>query len=256
MRRQQPTQDLRGSDAMLLRVQLSDLLRLPVRQLSAENALDVVALGELVSCPKVLIKQIDGFVQRFSQELTELPGVTAFDEFLDELEEIPGERIPTTVRTWLQREAARADRPVDRIQELLAKLETTVPEAFDIGGRTHKVEHIAAGSPPKSRLGSKEARPTSDRPKRARTAAAPRISGPAHDVERHGAVQNLCMERLQGASDRGLAQAVMVAGIRHRAGQAGLSGVTPAEVMKALRTLEQAGRVRHSAGRWMSTRTW
>ena len=254
MKRRQPTQALRGSDAMLLQVQLSDLLRLPVRQLSPENALDIVALAELDSRPKVLAKQLDGFVQRYNQEVTELPGVTAFDEFLDEIEAIAPERIPQTFREWLLREANRGDRPGTRIAALLDRLSETPSEPFDIGGRTHKVEHIAAGRAPRSRLGRREARPASDRPKRAK--AAPRVSGPVHDVKRIQALQEICMERLHGASDSGLAQAVMVAGIRHRAGQSGLAGVTPAEVLKALRNLEQAGRVRQSAGRWMSARMW
>jgi hypothetical protein len=65
-------------------------------------------------------------------------------------------------------------------------------------------------------------------------------------------LKSLVMERLGGASHRGLSEQVLIAGIRHHA-KGTYPHVSPAEITAALKQLQDAGLARHSAGRWSAS---
>lgn len=262
MQRRVPVQTLRGSDATLLEVQLQNLLRRPMGQLAPENVLDLLALAEAEGRPRSVGKQLEQFVERCGNELADMPP-PAFTEFLDEVQPIDADRVPLTFRLWLEREAARTGRDTARIEGWLEELNAVEPTPFALGEVKAKVEHGHAAARrdiPTARVkGGRGLQPAgrSSTP-RTRSPSAPRIDvggGPSPDKLR--VIEKICMERLNGATDKGLAEAVLIAGVRHRAKTEGYEDVTPAEVTSALRGLKTADRVRTSAGRWMSTvRRW
>ncbi len=250
MQRRVPVQTLRGSDATLLEVQLQNLLRRPMGQLAPENVLDLLALAEAEGRPKSVAKQLEQFVERCGNELADMPPI-GFAEFLAETEGIPSERFPQTFRDWLAREAARNDRDTAAVQVHIDRIATAEPEPFTLGETAAKVQRP---EPKASATGTKKA----GAKKKKRRPAAPKLDvGGAASPEKRKTIEKICMERLNGATDTGLSELVLVAGVRHRAKTEGFGDVTPSEVTAALRGLKNIERVRYSAGRWMSTaRRW
>lgn len=259
MNRRVPEQNLRGSDATLLDVQLQNLLRRPMGQLAILNVLDLLALSELEEAPKSIQTQLKGFVERTSTEVSELPP-NGFSDLLDEVAEVDAERVPTTFRDWLGRESDRPGRDAGRIGELLQGWSDVEPEPFALGERAAKVERGAAagrrGAAKDSRARARSA--TRSASGRSRSTSAPRRNvGTNTSPEKRAVIEKICMERLNRATDSGLSEMVLVAGVRHRAKDEGFEDVSPAEVTAALRGLKDTSRVRYSAGRWMSTaRRW
>ena len=143
MNRRVPAQNLRGSDATLLEVQLQNLLRRPMGQLALINAMDLLALSELESPPRSVVTELARFVERCSTEVAELPP-SGMNELLDELGSVEATRVPETFRAWLLRESGRDIRDQSRIREILDGYEGVDPEPFVIGERSAKVEHGAA----------------------------------------------------------------------------------------------------------------
>ena len=68
-------------------------------------------------------------------------------------------------------------------------------------------------------------------------------------------LSELCLERLGQAHESGLKEAVLIAGVRHRARET-YPNVNPHEVTGVLKTLKEQGRVRYSAGRWSRASAW
>ena len=66
-------------------------------------------------------------------------------------------------------------------------------------------------------------------------------------------VQMTCLERLAEPTNSGLSEAVLCAAVSHRAPDE-IGSVVPSDVKRALKRLEEAGRVSHSAGRWRRLR--
>ena len=58
-----------------------------------------------------------------------------------------------------------------------------------------------------------------------------------------------CLERLGESSHKGLSETVLIASVQHRYKEE-LGRLSPTVVRKALKGLEEHGRVTHSAGRW------
>ncbi len=252
MNRRVPVQNLRGSDPTLLEVQLQNLLRRPMGQMALLNALDLVALSEVDDVPRSIRGELGRFVERCAKEVTEQPAAT-FAALLDELDEVPPERVPDTFRGWIAREAERDGRDARRIRGLVDRWAAVPAEPFVIGERSARVER---GETAGRRGAATRERTRAQARTRARSPAAPRLDvGGGASAEARALIESIAMERLHRATDKGLAEPVLVAGIRHRAKGQGVD-VTPADVTRALQGLKAAGRVRHSAGRWMSARTW
>ena len=65
----------------------------------------------------------------------------------------------------------------------------------------------------------------------------------------------MCIERLVGHGEGGLAETVLVAGVCHRARES-YPDLSSSEVLATLRDLKAVGRVRHSVGRWRLVSRW
>jgi len=249
-----PVQDLRGSDSTLLEVQVPDLWKLPIGQVHLLNLLDLFELYSTEGAPKGLRTGLQAFFDRSSREIRDLPKGGSYDAWVAELAAVDAGRIPQVIRDLLVEEAERRDHGPTR--ELLAALAEQPPEAFAIGDRKAKVQRAEAVSRKKrsvepsaapSEKGGAKAKAKSSR---SRSPNLGRVSSPVLDVDRHKFLQQLALQRLAGTSDKGLMEAVLVAGIRHLA-KSEYTDVTPKQVKDALKGLKEDGRVRYSAGRWM-----
>lgn len=253
MSRRIPLQPLRGSDPVLLEVQIQDLLRRPVAQLQPENVCDLIALGDLADPPAALRKGLEAFVERVRRETRDLPDGLSFAAFLGEFAALPPERIPATLRAIFAHEQVEYRK--DRV--LGAQLETwgeTEPEPFPLGARSVRVQRAEAKPAPVEPL-RKGVRSAADKPEKAprspRKAAEPKAPRPAPvvDIERNKWVERTCLERLAESPESGLMETVLIAGVKFRA-KSNYPDLTPPEITAALRRLRDRERVRTSAGRW------
>lgn len=250
MRRRVPVQNLRGSDPTLLEVQLQDLLRRPMGQLAPVNMLDLIALADTEGRPRSLERNLMTFVERISSSIGDLPIGAPWEEFLSELEEVEGDRAPHRFREMLRREAERSDRNPERIGRLLERWSAREPEPFELGQARAKVTRASA-APPTETKERRRATPSKS--------STPKTRAPAvvtdDERERQAWIGELAIERLMGASENGLGEPVLVAGIRHRARER-YPMLTPNEIITVLKGLKDRGQVRYSAGRWMVVARW
>lgn len=256
MHRRLPRQPLRGSDSTLLEVQLQNLLRRPFVQLDAQNALDLLALAESEDRPKSVARQLEQYVERCANELADLPA-SGLTELLAEVEGIAHELIPATFRGWIAREAERTDREAAPLRALVERWAATEPTPFVIGQRHAKVQRASAAPPPVEPVRRGVGERATREPAAPKAPAPPKLPAIGLDDETRTLLERICMERLNGATETGLAETVLVAGVRHRAKADGHGEVSMADVTAVLRGLKATNRVRFSAGRWMSTaRRW
>lgn len=253
MRRRVPVQNIRGSDPTLLEVQLQDLLRRPMSQLAMVNVLDLVALSETEGRPRSLERSLQLFVERITASIADLPMGPPWNEFLAELDAVEPERVPHRFREILAREAQREDRDRDRprVDALLAAWSAREPTPFELGKQRANVMRAVAT----------EIRPAAPSPRaaaaRSRPAPAARRERFVSDDDREKAawITEVVLERVGSAGEKGLAEPVLVAGLRHRARDR-YPNLTPAEIAAVLRSLRESGRVRYAAGRWIAPGRW
>jgi hypothetical protein len=248
MRRRAPLQNLRGSDPMLLEVQLQDLLLRPSSQLEPPNLCDLFALGELDEAPKAVRSRVGSFLDRARAELAEIADGAEMKTFADEIAAVAPARVPTSLRTYLAELASRESRDGAPLERLLEGLEGTEPEPFTLGQPTIRVQRAEAVKPEStrsSRRSSGNARSTAARKSAPKTTRA----APVVDVERQKWIRDNVIEMLSGVSENGLNQPVVIAGIRHRA-KPHYPRLGPHEVMAVLNDLLKKGLVRKSASRW------
>jgi hypothetical protein len=199
-----------------------------------------------------------------STEISDMPNGADFAGFVDELIQLDGGRIPSSLRTVLRGEREKVGRG-PREQALVDNLESHWAEAEPVEFELKvddkpDVIHGAAGGSRETfgRPGGKggrgepparKARATGTKAK-ANAAAPKKVKPPEVDPERAEWIKQVAVERLGTKGDKGLLQVVLVAGVRHRAKEI-YGDMTPREVLLVLKDLEKAGVVRHSAARWM-----
>lgn len=247
MRRRAPLQNLRGSDPMLLEVQLEDLLIRPSSQLEPPNLCDLFALDECEEAPKIVRTRVRTFIDLARAEMAEIADGSEMKTFVEELTQVAPARIPTTLRTFLGELAERESRDGTLIVQLLEAIASTEPEPFTLGEPTIRVQRAEAVKPDsaKSRT-SGDARKTASRSKAPKKAPKPK---PVVDVERQKWIRDSIIEMLTGVSENGLNQPVVIAGIRHRARKP-YPRLGPHEVVAVLNDLLKRGVLRRVATRW------
>ncbi len=253
MSRRVPVQEIRGSDPTLLEVQLSEMLRRPLGQLHPANVMDLIELATTEGRPRSLDRGLQAFVPKMAREIADIPNGPPFREFLDELRELPGERVPHQFREILAAEADREGRTDEGlVADLLALWAGEEPAPFEMGVRRARVVRTERRAP---RGSSSE--PSSAPRERTRQAgragsAAPRASragSSTADDGRLDLIRDLCLEKLARASENGLGEPILLAGVRHQVKDQ-YPDVKPAEILAVLRSLKDGNQVRYSAGRW------
>jgi hypothetical protein len=247
MRRRPHEQNLRGSDPTTLEVQVQDLLRKPIAQLAPINMLDLMALSEVEEPPASLQADLEEFRKRVHREVRDIPSGPEWDGFMSELDGIDAKRIPLSFRQVLIAETEREGRDVISLKETLEEWALEEPDAFMVG---------TVPSPAAEQAEADTRRAAAPKTRKRRKTMPKKIatdSGIDPELVEH--VTEIVLDRLGGASERGLAEAVLIAGIRHRA-KAEFPKVLPHEIMTVMRELKEAGRVRYSAGRWSKGSGW
>jgi hypothetical protein len=233
--------NLRRTDPKTIEVLIQDAIRKPILQISLETLTDLVALSELESLPVSLRRDLSVFAGRVSQEIADLPDGQVIADFLDKLDEIDGAMVPDTIREYILRESERDGRAPEgreRASGLLSKWEPLDPEPVALSGETPRIEQV-------------EEAPQEEEPESPRKAKRkPQKKKTAEDPERAKWLSTAILEKLTQYRDAGLAEAVLIAGIRKDA-QPIYPSLMPWEINKVLRTLQQAGQVRRTAGRWV-----
>lgn len=248
--RRVPEVAIRGADAVTLEVQCQDLLRRPTAQVSPVNAVDLVALREQPAAPPSLRLALEEFAGRFRREIADVPNGRSWAEWLEEMASVPGARVPETVRGWLLEEALRPERAPELVQRLLDAWAAQPPIPFGIG--TGRARVVRAGVVP-----AEATRPATPTERKAR-APKPRVKPPVRsdvDPARGDAIRSTALERLDDVGEAGLAEPILVAGIRFRLRDR-FPALPPHEVFVVLKELVAAGRVRASAGRYRRAGRW
>ncbi|MCB9685749.1 MAG: hypothetical protein H6735_11975 [Alphaproteobacteria bacterium] len=260
MNRSAPVVPLRGSDSSLLQVQIPEMLRRPIGQVALVNVMDLVQLSITEGRPKAIDKQLQTFVGGVGRQVADIPRGRSWEMFVEDLEELPASQVPEMFREVVRAEAERRSELRSRVDDLLARWAEVEPEPFEIGTRHVRIQK-AQMQQPRGPSPESSAAPRERTPRAGGSSSSSRSSGdgaktstprakPILDTERHDYVVRQCVERLSRCtSDRGLAETVLVAGVRH-AGRDLYPDMTPIEITTILKQLRDANRVRYSAGRW------
>ncbi len=257
MQRRVRLDNLRGMDPITLEVTVTDALRRPLGQLEPATLVDLLALGD-AGLPPSLAAAAARFRDRIAREIADIPDGTPWASFLEELREVPAARVPTWLRDVLAAQAEREDRPPSwghKAAAIVAEWAAVPPEPFALGTRGVRVARATAAPPPETTDGR-----APRLPKAARAAASPAAPKPRRpvrvvDEERAQRVTQLLQERLARYAEGGLAETVLMIGVRKQA-QEDDPAVSVADVTAALKELEARGVVRRSAGRVFLARRW
>ncbi|HHO50368.1 MAG TPA: hypothetical protein ENK18_05710 [Deltaproteobacteria bacterium] len=250
MTRRLPVQEIRGSDPTLLEVKLSEILRRPLGQIAPLNVMDLIELASTEACPRSLERKLQDFTEGVARQIADIPSGRSWEEYLEELEDLEGTRVPLRFREILGGQSGRSERASERIEALLQRWSESEPEPFELN--THRAKVMRVEAAPPRRRGASE--PSSGPRERRRSGGARARTGSGRaqtpvDTERRSFIRELCLEKLARASENGLGEKVLVAGIRHQARDR-YPDLLPAEITVVLRDLKDAHQVRYSAGRW------
>lgn len=234
-------------DPVTLEVTITDAIRKPMAQLTPVTLADLIALAESDKAPKSLRAGLDRMLDRMGREISDVPDGPPWAEFVGEVSSLDAERVPGWLRTHLVEEGSREGRD-PASAALVAKAaegwEDTEPKAFDVG----------AGSAPMIRS-TKAAKPSAQsRSKKPVTRRATRKPDPVDEALIDHLIQ-VCSDRLSRYTERGLAEQVLMVGIRKQV-QAEHPQVRGSHVLAALKEMEDRGLLRKSAGRWILLRKW
>ena len=231
---------LREADPTTLAVLTQDVLRLPLGQIERGTLMDLMALSEVPDqLSSELAKDLARFRDQMGREIADLPDGPPLAEFLEELDEVDAERVPTVVRDIISNlDGERDFEPASNlITDLGDKWEETEPGEITLAAPTTDIDasqETGDGTPRLQKVAAK-----TNKARRTTTTVDPR---------REEWIREDVVSRLVKYGSRGLKQSIVVAGSRHRAPWDDLS---EAEVLATLRKLKRESRLRFSAGRWM-----
>ncbi len=231
---------LRLAEPTTLSVLTQDVLRLPVTQIEPSTLLDLLALAEVPDqLTSALSKELARFREQIYREIEDLPDGEPLAELANELSEISAEQAPQSLRDHLGGLVDEREHPeaVEALERLMAHWEGTEPKAIKLP-EPSKAPRVESGSKAKVEK-------VAAKPKRAKRATTP---APLKDPRREEWVREDAMARLKNYGARGLKEAIVVAGCRHRSPW---KDMDKGEVLATLRKLKREGRLRFSAGRWM-----
>lgn len=271
MRRQVPSQKLRGVDQVTLEVQIGDLIAKPLGQVNIENIADLMALAELDTAPPTISRRLAGYAERIARAVTDLPNGQQFADFAEDLSGVAAARVPMSLRAALVEERGRPSRTaaeVELLDGLLASwegeeaipflLSETAQVEVKVAPEARRREEARMRAPAGARTaGSVTRTPAATGSTRKTGAKAKRTPKPKPVVDpaRAAWIRQIVLERLSGRSE-GLQEAVLFAAIRHRAREK-FPNLGVQEITKVLKEMSEQGTVRHSARRWsVAGRNW
>lgn len=243
--------NLRGMDPVMLEVTITDALRKPVGQLEPVTLADLLALAESDDAPDGLKGELTRFQERIGREIADIPDGTSWAEFVGEMRALDATRVPAWLRATIASEASREGRAAATVtiaNEAAQAWAEVEPEPFRLGSRAAPVTRTKTAAKGTSASTPKRARSTTTRRSTARAPA------PIDEARQQFLIQK-CLERLAQYEERGLAEQILLVGIRKQAEDT-YPDVRGTEVIGALKTMEDRGMVRKSAKRWILERRW
>lgn len=251
-----PVVNLRGLDLTSLEIQIQDMVSKPLGQIALVNVADLFALAEMTDLPARISKRLPGYTGNVARAMADVPNGASFQAVLEELSQIPAAQVPETFRAMLVAESLRVGRTETeriRLGELIEQWAATEPAVWrpaEAKAAAPRVMRAPMAEPAPERASrAVQAAEATVSAARQRASGAPAKAGPAVDLARVQWILDTTLERLANGGESGLAEAVVVAGITHRA-KGRYDDLKPQEIRDALRELLKRGRARTSAGRW------
>ncbi|MEC7241412.1 MAG: hypothetical protein VXW32_09245 [Myxococcota bacterium] len=236
---------LRKSDPITLSVLVQDLVRKPLVGLDTRSLSDLFALADQETLPVDLLRDLRKFREQMLREIADLPDGHVLQDWLEEFLGFSAERVPGVLRAALiGRSEDSGIRP-----DTLALLERV---------ESHFAQQAAAGVEIVQRAvkivqkGPDVLSPEERKRRRAATGAK-RVPRTVADPAREKWIRADVLERLENYGSRGLKQAMLVAGSKHRSPWEDLKD---AEILAVLRDLERSGKVQKSTNRWAIKGRW
>lgn len=260
--------NLRGMDPITLEVTITEALRRPLPQLEVAALVDLYALAESDAPSKPLKRDLEQFRSRIDREIADLPDGSVWTAFVGELERLEPQRISAGFRVLLSDLVSQEGRaPSSRAT--LAPLQgvwAEIPaEPFVVGGgsaRVEKHEVMNRSEPLTNRrgIGISESKPKKQRRSRAASGGSSKpkkivVPPKTIDLEKLAFLSERCMERLAKYRDKGLAEQILVVGVRKQAEES-FPDTSSRDVVETLKHMEKQGKVKKSAGRWMVKPRW
>jgi len=217
---------------------VESLLSKEIGKLDPMEFLDLLSLSDLEDRPVKLDEMLEGFVPLAKTHVGAVEAGEHWNAFLDQYTDIAHPLVPIGFRKILRRETevrVGADRL--RCVNMLEYWSMTEPSAFTL----RSVE-------------SKPAGPTDGGNSLNASSGGNQTVDHADPKVRAGYLQDLCLERIQSSAAKGLADAILAAGLKKRAEQE-YPDVAMTEVQQAIRTLRERGLIRLESGRW-KTSNW
>ena len=260
---------LRSSAPALIQIQIQDLLRQHSDRIAVACMADLFAISE-VELPALLSEEVKTFTTRAAREFIDLPNEEARLEFLSGVAMLPPAKAPESFRAAIramlrvsQEQASHA------IEDIINAWEQTAPEVVRLPRPPAKEKPLKPAKVVPAEFREPGYHPPEPAPLRADApgdepvaqkptppGVRPKHKTPAEEIDplRSDWIRKDVVERLQTReyADRGLKDAVLVAGCRHRATQGGLyRDVSEDEVRAELRRLAREGKVRQMSDRWI-----
>ncbi len=235
---------LRTSDANTLLVLTQDALSLPLGQIEPATLVDLLALSELQDqLSTALARDLQNFRTQAFNQVTDLPDGAALAGFVSEVTALEPSTIPQSLRDFLAEllPQRRHSESLETLQALALRLDGNPPESLTLPVAT-KATKVAKATAAKKTTKTKAAKA---KPAKKRTT---RITASQVDERKAEWIEEDVISRLKNYGSRGLKEAILVAGARHRAPMKDLSG---AEILAVMRRLKRESKVRFSAGRWI-----
>ena len=268
MQRRLQLDNLRGMDSLTLEATITDALRRPRTELAPETFADLVAVASSPEAPSAIAGSLRKFLERIERDIADIPDGKPWIAFVEEITALEPARVPSWLREAILAEAAKETRHADTLdvtQLAVSDWEDEVPEPFALGDRGAKVERSTRAAQPRvaGSINSRKAIGVAGT-KRKRTRrsggerkAPRRIQPPrrALDEDKLNLLIQTISERLGHYTDNGLGEQVLMVGIAKQV-KSSFPDVRGKDVLDALKTMDDRGLVRRSAGRWKLVRRW
>lgn len=243
---------LRSSDTNTLLVLTQDALGLPLGQIDPATLVDLIALSELdEQLTTSLTRDLQNFRTQAFNQITDLPDGAALAGFVAEITALEPASVPQSLRDYLAEllPLRRHPESLEKLQALGMRLDGHSPEPITLPEAPAKTTKTKAKAKTKAKTtktkATKAKAAKADAPKKKRTT---RITASQVDDRKAEWIEEDVISRLQNYGSRGLKEAIILAGARHRAPMKDLS---EAEILAVMRRLKRESKVRFSAGRWI-----
>lgn len=238
---------LRSSDTNTLLVLTQDAFGLPLGQIDPATLVDLIALSELdEQLTTSLSRDLQNFRTQAFNQITDLPDGEALAGFVAEITALEPVSVPQTLREYLAEllPLRRHPESLEKLQALAMRLDGHSPESITLPEAPAKATKSKAKTT-KAKATKAKTTKAKAAPKKKRTT---RITASQVDDRKAEWIEEDVISRLQNYGSRGLKEAIILAGARHRAPMKDLS---EAEILAVMRRLKRESKVRFSAGRWI-----